>query len=86
MNILEQAEKTDKVLIVRKDGNFALDVLSIKADITTKEIVNIVRNGRESQSDLLEMVGGKRMSLKIAGAGSWASEPQIKTDWADSAD
>jgi len=35
MNILEQAEKTDKILIVRKDGNFALDVLS------TKEIVNI---------------------------------------------
>ncbi len=56
--VLEQAESTGKVLIRRKDGRtFALvpeknissplDVPSIKAEITTKEIVNIVREGRE---------------------------------------
>ncbi len=57
-SVLEQAENTGKVLIRRKDGHtFALtpektvssplDVPSIKAAITTQEIVNIVRNGRE---------------------------------------
>ena len=56
--VLEQAESTGKVLIRRKDGRtFALvpeknvssplDVPSIKAKITTKEIVDIVREGRE---------------------------------------
>jgi antitoxin Phd len=56
--ILDQAENTGKVLIRRKDGRtFALvpektvssplDVPSIKAEITTKEIVDIVREGRE---------------------------------------
>lgn len=56
--VLEQAEKTGKVLIRRKDGRtFALvpekivssplDVPSIKADITTQEIVDIIREGRE---------------------------------------
>jgi antitoxin Phd len=56
--VLEQAESTGKVLIRRKDGRtFALvpektltsplEVPSIKARITTKEIVNIVREGRE---------------------------------------
>ena len=56
--VLEQAEDTGKVLIKRKDGRtFALvpernvtsplDVPSIKAKITTKEIVNIIREGRE---------------------------------------
>ena len=56
--VLEQAENTGKVLIRRKDGRtFALvpentvssplDVPSIKAEITTEEIVNIVRAGRE---------------------------------------
>lgn len=57
-NVLEQAENTGKVLIRRKDGRtFALtpetiaasplDVPSIKADVTTKEIVGIIREGRE---------------------------------------
>lgn len=57
-NVLEQAEHTGKVLIRRKDGRtFALtpetiaasplDVPSIKADVTTKEIVGIIRQGRE---------------------------------------
>jgi len=57
-SVLEQAEHTGKVLIRRKDGRtFALvpekhvssplDVPSVKARITTKEIVNIVREGRE---------------------------------------
>ena len=56
--ILQQAEDTGKVLIRRKDGRtFALvpenidssplDVPSIKARITTQEIVDIVREGRE---------------------------------------
>ncbi len=57
--VLEQAESTGKVLIRRKDGRtFALvpeennmasplDVPSIKAKITTKEIVDIIRKGRE---------------------------------------
>lgn len=56
--VLEQAENTGKVLIRRKDGRtFALvpeksitsplDVPAIKAHITTQEIVDIVRKGRE---------------------------------------
>jgi antitoxin Phd len=57
-SVLEQAEDTGKVIIKRKDGRtFALvpernaasplDVPSIKADITTQEIVDIIREGRE---------------------------------------
>jgi antitoxin Phd len=56
--VLEQAENSGKVLIRRKDcRTFALvpekivssplDVPSIKAKITTEEIVEIVRAGRE---------------------------------------
>ena len=56
--VLKQAEHTGKVFIRRKDGRtFALipekitdsplDVPSIKAKITTQEIVDIVRQGRE---------------------------------------
>lgn len=56
--ILEQAESTGKVIIRRKDGRtFALvperttssplDVPTIKANITTQEIVDIIREGRE---------------------------------------
>ncbi|MBM4310034.1 MAG: type II toxin-antitoxin system Phd/YefM family antitoxin [Deltaproteobacteria bacterium] len=56
--VLEQAEDTGKVLIKRKDGRtFALvpernaqsplNVPSIKANITTKEIVDLIRDGRE---------------------------------------
>jgi len=56
--VLDQAENTGKVLIQRKDGRtFALipekiassplDVPSINAKITTQEIVDIVREGRE---------------------------------------
>lgn len=56
--ILEQAENTGKVIIRRKDGRtFALvpekivssplDVPTIKAKITTQEIVDIIREGRE---------------------------------------
>ena len=56
--VLEQAENTGKVLIRRKDGRtFALipektassplDVPSIKANITTQELVDIIREGRE---------------------------------------
>ena len=56
--VLKQAESTGKVLIRRKDGRtFALipeiidtsplDVPSIKAKITTEEIVDIIREGRE---------------------------------------
>jgi len=56
--ILDQAENTGKVIIRRKDGRtFALvpekvvssplDVPSIKAKITTQEIMDIIREGRE---------------------------------------
>ena len=56
--VLDQAENTGKVLIRRKDGRtFALipekistsplDVPTIKAKITTKELVDIIREGRE---------------------------------------
>jgi len=56
--VLEQAETSGKVLIRRKDGRtFALvpeknissplNVPSIKADISTKEIVKLIREGRE---------------------------------------
>jgi antitoxin Phd len=56
--VLEQAENTGKVLIRRKDGRtFALvpetnissplDVPTVKANITTREIVDIIREGRE---------------------------------------
>lgn len=56
--VLKQAESTGKVLIRRKDGRtFALvpekvvssplDVPSIKADISTREIVALIREGRE---------------------------------------
>jgi hypothetical protein len=56
--ILKQAESTGKVIIRRKDGRtFALipekvassplDVPSIKAKITSEEIVGIIREGRE---------------------------------------
>ena len=56
--ILDQAENTGKVLIRRKDGRtFALvpekiapsplDVPTIKAKITTQELVDIIREGRE---------------------------------------
>jgi antitoxin Phd len=56
--VLKQAESTGKVIIRRKDGRtFALvpekiassplDVPSIKAKVTTDEIVDIIREGRE---------------------------------------
>ena len=56
--VLEQAETSGKVLIRRKDGRtFALvpeknissplNVPSIKADISTQEIVELIREGRE---------------------------------------
>ena len=56
--VLEQAESTGKVLIQRRDGRtFALipeitvssplDIPSINAKITSHEIVDIVREGRE---------------------------------------
>lgn len=56
--VLKQAESTGKVIIRRKDGRtFALvpeksvlsplDVPLIKANVTTEEIVDIVRAGRE---------------------------------------
>lgn len=56
--VLKQAEKRGKVIIRRKDGTtFAitpqkidsspLDVSSIKVKITKKEIMDIIREGRE---------------------------------------
>jgi antitoxin Phd len=56
--VLKQAESTGKVLIRRKDGRtFALipekiaasplDVPSVEAKISTEEIVDFIREGRE---------------------------------------
>ena len=56
--VLKQAESTGKVIIRRKDGQtFALvpetlpssplDVPFVKTKVTTKEIVDIIREGRE---------------------------------------
>ena len=56
--VLEQAETTGKVIIRRKDGrtfslvpekivSSPLDVPTIKANIATQELVDIVREGRE---------------------------------------
>ena len=56
--VLEQAETIGKVIIRRKDGRTfslvpersaisPLDVPTIKANITSKEIVDIIREGRE---------------------------------------
>jgi prevent-host-death family protein len=57
--VLREAESTGKVLIRRKDGTTfvltpvkkkevsPLDVPSINADITTEEIVDLIRQGRE---------------------------------------
>jgi hypothetical protein len=56
--VLDQAENLGKVLIRRKDGRtFALipedvslsplDVPTIKANISTKELIEIIREGRE---------------------------------------
>jgi antitoxin Phd len=56
--VLEQAESTGKVLIRRKDGRTfslvpeqircsPLDVPSIQTGFSTREIVDIVREGRE---------------------------------------
>ncbi|HOW83479.1 MAG TPA: type II toxin-antitoxin system prevent-host-death family antitoxin [Spirochaetota bacterium] len=57
-SVLKQAEHTGKVLIRRKDGKtFALipekdsssplDVPTIKARVSSREIVDIIRKGRE---------------------------------------
>ena len=57
-SVLEQAESTGKVLIRRKDGRTfplipeksaksPLDVPSTKAKVSTQEIVDIIREGRE---------------------------------------
>ena len=58
--VLEQAESVGKVLIRRKDGRTflltplkksentsPLNVSTIKVDVTTEEIVDFVRQGRE---------------------------------------
>jgi hypothetical protein len=58
--VLKQAEDSGKVFIRRKDGQtFALtptkisasplDVPTIKATVTTEEIVDLIREGRERQ-------------------------------------
>lgn len=56
--VLKKAESTGKVIIRRKDGrtfslvpekiaSSPLDVPSIKANVTTEEIVDMIREGRE---------------------------------------
>ncbi len=59
-SVLQQAEDSGKVLIRKKDGRtFALtpekinksplDVPSVKAKISTREVVDIIREARERQ-------------------------------------
>jgi prevent-host-death family protein len=59
-DVLDRAQYTGKVLIRRKDGrtyalvpekntSSPLDVPSIKARVSTEEIVDIVRSGRERE-------------------------------------
>jgi len=56
--VLKQAENTGKVFIRRKDGrtfaltpekiaNSPLEVPTVKAQVTTREIIDIIRAGRE---------------------------------------
>jgi antitoxin Phd len=56
-SVLDKAESTGKIIIRRKDGrtfalipepdrNSPLDIPSIKTNISTKELVEIVRKGR----------------------------------------
>ena len=70
-SVLDKAESTGKVLIRRKDGRtFALvpeqmpasplDVPSIKADVSTKELVSIVRAGRRRVKTTGRKRRGKR--------------------------
>ncbi|MGB5687481.1 MAG: type II toxin-antitoxin system Phd/YefM family antitoxin [Candidatus Electrothrix sp.] len=58
--VLDRAQNTGKVLIRRKDGrtyslvpekntSSPLDVSSIKARVSTEEIIDIVRSGRERE-------------------------------------
>ena len=58
--VLDRAQYTGKVLIQRKDGRTyalvpeknvgsPLDVPSIKARVSTEEIVDIIRSGRERE-------------------------------------
>ena len=58
--VLEEADSSGKVLIRRKDGrtyslvpekgtSSPLDVPSLKAKISSKEIVDIIREGRERE-------------------------------------
>lgn len=62
--VLEQAESSGKVLIRRKDGRTfslvpeksgisPLNVPTIKAQISTQEIVDIIREGRERNRSFL---------------------------------
>ena len=56
--VLDESEETGKVLIRRKDGRIysltpeiqkksPLDIPSIKADISTEQLVSLIRTGRE---------------------------------------
>ena len=75
-SVLDEAESTGKVLIRRKDGRIyalvpestptsPLDVPSIKADISTPEVVTLVRHERSKirgggDARLTRDVGSKR--------------------------
>ena len=60
--VLDEAEVTGKVLIRRKDGRTyalvperpagsPLDVPSVRANISTEEIVSLIRSGRDGTGD-----------------------------------
>jgi len=76
-SVLDKAEVSGKVLIRRKDGRTfalapersetsALDVPSIKAKITTAELVSIVKKGRGRATAATRFLKGRGSSSKSA--------------------
>lgn len=70
-SVLDEAESKGKVLIRRKDGRtFALvpeqiptsplDVPSIKTDISTKELISVIREGRRKVETSASRQSAKR--------------------------
>ena len=75
-SVLDKAEKSGKVLIRRKDGRtFALvpepavasplDVPWIKAQVTTEEIISILRKQRGRKTAATRFLENRRKSISI---------------------
>jgi hypothetical protein len=70
-SLLDEADVSGKVLIRRRDGRMfslsperseksPLDVPSITAQVTTEELVSLVRNGRARSTASMRFRGGRR--------------------------